>query len=84
MYQYILSMYWYEHFRRVSSRVSGFQMNDSESDHDIQLDSVMPVFRVKPAARVTVGVSRPGPPGPGDSELSDFFSDESWNSVTVQ
>ncbi len=26
MYQYILGMYWYEHFRRVSSRVSGFQM----------------------------------------------------------
>ncbi len=25
-YQYILGMYWYEHFRRVSSRVSGFQM----------------------------------------------------------
>jgi hypothetical protein len=24
MYQYILSMYWYKHFRRVSSRVSGF------------------------------------------------------------
>jgi hypothetical protein len=27
MYKYILGMYWYEHFRRVSSRVSGFQMN---------------------------------------------------------
>ncbi len=26
MYQYILCMYWYQHFRRVSSRVSGFQM----------------------------------------------------------
>ncbi len=26
MYQYILRMYWYKHFRRVSSRVSGFQM----------------------------------------------------------
>ncbi len=26
IYQYILGMYWYEHFRRVSSRVSGFQM----------------------------------------------------------
>jgi hypothetical protein len=26
MYQYILGMYWYEHFRRVSSMVSGFQM----------------------------------------------------------
>ncbi len=26
MYQYILGMYWYDHFRRVSSRVSGFQM----------------------------------------------------------
>ncbi len=26
MYQYILGMYWYEHLRRVSSRVSGFQM----------------------------------------------------------
>ena len=26
MYKYILSMYWYEHFQRVSSRVSGFQM----------------------------------------------------------
>ncbi len=26
MYQNILGMYWYEHFRRVSSRVSGFQM----------------------------------------------------------
>jgi hypothetical protein len=26
MYQYILSMYWYEHFRGFSSRVSGFQM----------------------------------------------------------
>jgi hypothetical protein len=27
MYRYILGMYWYEHFRRVSSRVSGFQMH---------------------------------------------------------
>ncbi len=26
MYQCILGMYWHEHFRRVSSRVSGFQM----------------------------------------------------------
>jgi hypothetical protein len=26
MYQYILGMYWYEHFRTVSSRASGFQM----------------------------------------------------------
>jgi hypothetical protein len=26
IYQHILGMYWYEHFRGVSSRVSGFQM----------------------------------------------------------
>ena len=26
IYQYVLGMYWYEHFWGVSSRVSGFQM----------------------------------------------------------
>ncbi len=32
MYQYILSTYWYEHFRGVSSRVSGFQMHSMDSN----------------------------------------------------
>ncbi len=30
MYWYILGMYLYEHFRRVSSRVSGFQMRSED------------------------------------------------------
>ena len=35
MYKYILGMYWYEHFRRVSSRVSGFQMGFQTRMYDI-------------------------------------------------
>jgi hypothetical protein len=36
MYQCILGMYWYEHFRRVSSRVSGFQMGHHDHDDGIK------------------------------------------------
>ncbi len=46
MYQYILSMYGYKHFRRVSSRVSGFQMTGR-----IQLEAWVQVAFYPPATR---------------------------------
>ena len=47
MYKYILGMYWYEHFRRVSSRVSGFQMIIVGLDYDIRVifnTSIIPMI----------------------------------------
>ncbi len=70
MYQYILGMYWYEHFRRVSSRVSGFQMQAADSaDTDIAIE----------LGRIGVRLGRAGGPRPVtdimiDSEVGSNLS----------